>query len=129
MKPVLHVSEQISNCHVFLHYWKSVPPENVSPILADWVTRGDIRSPDCGTVACAGGWLSVMPEFQSLGVVAGEDGRPVLPGVSYLPDVERYLFGCAGIFAARTRDLPELSDHEYVTRRFLTQIGELHTEL
>lgn len=34
---------------------------------------------DCGTIACAGGWLALHPQFNALGLEAGREG-PTLDG-------------------------------------------------
>jgi len=44
--------------------WPSVPPENVYPDLLDWRKAGHGTVPDCGTVACFGGWCEWWPPFR-----------------------------------------------------------------
>ena len=45
--------------------WPSVPPENVDPKLHTWRCQGKSHTPpDCGTVACFGGWAEWWPEFR-----------------------------------------------------------------
>jgi hypothetical protein len=37
----------------------------------------------CGTIACAGGWLALNPEFEAIGVSAGSFGAPRFCGLSH----------------------------------------------
>jgi hypothetical protein len=37
---------------------------------------------NCGTIACAGGWIALNPEFEALGMSAGSFGAPRFRGLS-----------------------------------------------
>jgi hypothetical protein len=44
--------------------------------LDHWRKKG--RSPrECGTIACAAGWLAMNPEMRKKGLLNGEGGKPV----------------------------------------------------
>lgn len=45
-----------------------IPNRNIN--LNCWV-RGDEKRADCGTSACAAGWLALHPKFQALGLKMG----------------------------------------------------------
>jgi len=44
--------------------------------LDAWVSRDN--GPQCGTIACAGGWLAMHPDMHALGLTRGFDGSPRL---------------------------------------------------
>ena len=62
--------------------WREVPAANVVERLevwrADWESRDSVLPVSCGTVACFGGWVAVMPYFMSLGVYPNNDGEPTI---------------------------------------------------
>jgi hypothetical protein len=45
--------------------WPSVPEANVSVCLRDWRRGAADGPPDCGTVACFGGWTEAWPPFRA----------------------------------------------------------------
>ncbi|MDQ7981911.1 hypothetical protein QYH69_32325 [Paraburkholderia sp. SARCC-3016] len=47
--------------------------------LCLWRSGGNTAN-ECGTIACAGGWLAMHPKFHALGLQAGEDGMPRTKG-------------------------------------------------
>ena len=117
--------------------WPSVPPENVAERLAFYRDRQALgrrdSPPDCGTVACFGGWCAWWPTFRAQGVFAGDTGSPQTKQ-SIRTDrgafvVSEFLFGYSEMFTAAgfhpadpKRNwkgvMPRgVSDHEIVTRR------------
>ncbi|MFW6855295.1 hypothetical protein ACODYM_28810 [Burkholderia gladioli] len=49
--------------------------------LSNWRTKGEM--PECGTIACAAGWLAMHPKFNALGFTADEHtGAPWFKGHS-----------------------------------------------
>lgn len=89
--------------------WPSVPAQNVAKNLADWREPPDMEyeAPDCGSVACFGGWCQHWPSF-----------KKQLPyeGVWPMYGSARELFGYSEMF--RARQLHEKgTDHEVVTAR------------
>lgn len=67
----------ISNLEVARQRWLTIPTENVIPELSYW--RKDRRqTAHCGSTACFGGWVALMPEFCGMGVVPRFDGAPSL---------------------------------------------------
>lgn len=93
--------------------WPSIPPENISHYLSDWRDDLDpigddddsalptIKSPDCNTIACFGGWCAWWPSFRAQGVFSTNDGVPSI-GTSWLGhesiDVSEELFGYRQMF-------------------------------
>ncbi len=99
--------------------WPSVPPENVAIQLRKWREDDTATMPDCGTVACFGGWCAWWPAFRAQGVVAVGPGAP-----SHFPSgdsVAHVLFGDYRIFYRRyhheSDSMFKGTDHELVTRR------------
>jgi hypothetical protein len=52
--------------------WQAFAP-NITPSSA---------AVHCGTIACAGGWIALNPEFEALGVSAGSFGAPHFGGLA-----------------------------------------------
>lgn len=80
--------------------WPSVPPENVPAGLSVFRQDFDYGAPNCGTVACFGGWCAWWPSFRAQGVWAGDVGRPEMEA-GFPGDVSELLFGHAMMFKAR----------------------------
>lgn len=100
--------------------WPSVPPENVIRNLNAWRKDCTGQPPDCGTVACFGGWCAWWPAFRAQGVIAGGGGGPLLTDRSPSFYVSDHLFGAGLLFTRRGGmecDDPFDTDHECVTRR------------
>ena len=98
--------------------WPSVPPENVYPGLNAWVR--DAGQPNCGTVACFGGWCAWWPAFRDQGVVASaSSGAPTILGRHF--GVASDLFGNYDLFHPRGEHEADMgfegNDHELVTHR------------
>lgn len=107
--------EQRKNVRIFLERWATIPPENVYPELNDW-QKGRVRQkPTCGTIACAGGWMALMPEFQAMGI--RPDPHSGAPTVAFGWFDATDFFGGHGLFSTRLDD-ERGTDHEVVTRRF-----------
>lgn len=53
--------------------------------LGNWQSFSSValtsRDVTCGTIACAGGWLALNPEFEALGLYAGQFGAPRFEGL------------------------------------------------
>lgn len=77
-----------------------------------WTNRGTIAPSseyvNCGTIACAGGWIALSPEFNELGVYPGIAGAPRFDGdaaysaMAKLFDIPRHV--AANLFYFRTTD-------------------------
>jgi len=105
--------------------WPSVPPENVKKHLSWW--REDRESnhtntpPDCGAVACFGGWCAWWPAFRAQGVTSSSIGAPRLKGSPF--SVATVLFGDFTMFYPSGEHEgdggPKYrgTDHELVTKR------------
>lgn len=99
--------------------WPSVPPENVIPELASW-RRGRRGRPDCGSVACFGGWCAWWPSFRAQGVRSNAFGAPVFRGDF---GASSTLFGSSDLFVPRGSSSSDVhapyrcTDHELVTYR------------
>lgn len=147
---------QIDNCDKFLEVWDKVPEENIVERLDVWNTNAFSRNginPDypiplnCGSAACAGGWLTAMDHFRKLGVYPGSIGSPAMKienveklplderiapllkrrkyeGLKSIPSdvLEDVIFG-PGILLFSIRDESEScgTDKEVVTQRFQAQ--------
>lgn len=149
---------QITNCDKFLEYWATVPESNIVSDLSTWVIDPVKKkepyktiTPNCGSLACAGGWLTAMDYFIELGVYPGPSGAPNMkiataiklginpysggpssPSLSIYPqgsmfsdEVSTVLFGSPGLFGLRWEYAGlvgrGVTDKEVVTRRFKTQ--------
>lgn len=69
--------------------------------LKTWQQGPVIYSPSeitCGTVACAGGWLTLTPRFQELGLKPDERGFPQLACLSVDGSVDNLSYTTEGIF-------------------------------
>lgn len=94
--------------------WPSVPPENVISGLYWWRDGiGAHQKPDCGTVACFGGWCAWWPSFRRQGVVADPSGAAVVDSGdgSSVRFADKHLFGDDHVFDPR-RSHP--ADKEFV---------------
>ena len=103
--------------------WPSVPPKNVYPKLKDWRkgrAHTKSRAPDCGTVACFGGWCAWWPTFRDQGIVADEIGAPDTPH-QWGANVSHTLFGTYEMFKGRGHPACDIgfrgSDHALVAHR------------
>jgi hypothetical protein len=91
--------KKIENLLVLQAFFKYLPAEKLYPRLADWRNLGMwYEGPDsCGSAACVGGWVAVMPHFKKQGVTVGYDGAPMLHlrnGDRMWPsETSLYLFG------------------------------------
>lgn len=100
--------------------WPSVPPDNVYPRLRHFGNSDQLlpERPDCGTVACFGGWCAFWPGFVSQGMEI-RYGLPLFDGEGGT-GAGSALFG-ASLF--RQRDHLDCdtgfkgTDHALVTRR------------
>jgi hypothetical protein len=109
--------------------------------LAAWVTRKG-KALDCGTVACAGGWLSMHPQFNDMGLKLNAERFPVLRGLQAIGALAALfnleysdaldLFGMRPICGGPRRYDPpnadRLSDKELWkarVRNFLNRMGAL----
>ena len=89
--------------------WLTVPEINVTPQLMrfrelDPRQTEDNRhlAPDCGTVACFGGWCAWWPPFRAQGVYTDVEGIPRIKGRW---SVSEALFGIF-VFGTRYKNLP-----------------------
>lgn len=121
MNKIKVTAKQRENAHEALRMWATVPPENVYPELSYWRMDRSNAPPECGTVACFGGWCAWWPEFARQGVKVGAFGWPTITRregygtAGYLFGAEQLFYprasGCAAdrVFAG--------TDHELVTHR------------
>lgn len=96
--------------------WPSVPPENVALDLREW-RKEDLWSqpPNCGSVACFGGWCGWWPSFFEQ---AGERTNWNALEKLFHPrfdDVHSSIFELRGTFPSD--DSFQGTDHELVTHR------------
>lgn len=106
----------ISNLKVARARWLTIPPANVYPDLSGWnAAKHPVDYvPTCGSVACFGGWVALMPEFNALGVYPdtgngaplidftgpnGEDVHPLLLCLHNYYGEATAIFGRRDIFA------------------------------
>jgi hypothetical protein len=116
-------AQQRKNIETYLFYWKSIPKENVSKDLEYFRSDfepSDIGTASCQTIACAGGWLALMPPFVEMGIRPDIIGAPVMNGVEdslATCFLSKKLFGNSNLFLSR---LPyeKGSDHAVVRKRF-----------
>lgn len=107
----------------------------------------DVRTtPDCGTIACFGGWIALSPmfpdvfvntdrnacDFDGLCIAVGEPAMKLPTGKTIAGgDVSEQLFGCPTLFySLREREeLSELTDKQVVLQRINERLKELgHVE-
>lgn len=116
------------NCEQAIAMLKTVPPHNLN--LRSW--RQDINSskpPDCGTIACAGGWLPHWPHFKALGVRAVPvSGMPYTYGIEWPEDLARVLFGNINMFSVLYENKRD-SHKQAAIRRFQEQLNFLKRKL
>jgi hypothetical protein len=123
------LQQQIENCRTFLRYWETLPDENIQPNLHIWANHLVEPKYDCGTIACAGGWLPAMPEFAAMGIVPskvqGQFGSPVLDTLDAL-ELALLLFGNDRLFSRRSHvEGHDATDKMVVRHRFEDCILEL----
>lgn len=101
--------------------WPSVPPKNVYPSLRGWRAEGEVGPPDCGTVACFGGWCAWWPNFVRQGIFPSYAGMPLIKKRSAGICAAEELFGISAMFEPRDATLLDWivagTDHELVTHR------------
>jgi hypothetical protein len=114
--------------------WPSVPYENVAEKLMYWRTWKEFGNvPDCGSVACFGGWCAWWPAFRAQGVIMGAYGSPRLKNEQDYNNYDDYdheidtrhicmkLFGVMALFNARDYFIADRNfkgtDHELVLHR------------
>lgn len=135
----------LDNSKIALRYWMTVPPENVMPQLGFWFNHRGNEPVNCGTIACFGGWCSVMPEFVALGVSSDPmyGGAPRIKKGLHKDDlgVSKFMFGCKDMFAPSVEFLDsfyceydrtapkECTDHELVQHRIIQNIKRLEYKL
>jgi len=100
--------------------WPSVPAKNVVERLKRWRDDADPEAaPDCGSIACFGGWCAWWPSFVSQGITVSMLGAPNFAGSVYGADT--LLFGDRCIFNSRGDHGADAhftgTDHELVTHR------------
>ena len=129
------LEQQLKNTKIALRRWMEVPPENVIPGLHKW-TSEHYKNPDCGTLACFGGWLSVMPEFVKMGVKRTVIGSPYMDKVypmeypySNARLLGKYLFGNSTIFNSRGRERTKITDHQAVQNRLNNNIKRIEKRI
>lgn len=104
--------------------WPSVPIQNVVKRLGTWREGRTLDAqtpPDCGTVACFGGWCAWWPAYRNQGILADSVGAPVTKYGDWASAASWQLFGDPTLFSARgachsDRDFKG-SDHALVTNR------------
>ena len=123
--------QQLENSKIALRRWMEVPSENVFPELSDWSNEPSV-TPHCGTVACFGGWLCVMPEFVAMGVTRDSCGAPTGLDSAYSSALSSTLFGAPDLFSY-TQPHEHLTrqsdDHLVVQNRLTRNIARLQAEL
>jgi hypothetical protein len=93
----------------------------------------------CGTLACAGGWLALHPQFNRLGLRADREGRPTRKGDDYpfsalattfgltLGDTQR-LFGARAASILIPANFARMSDKQLWLKRCRDLIAKLEEE-
>lgn len=98
--------------------WPSVPSKNVVRGLQTWREDDEGAAPDCGTVACFGGWCAWWPTFRRQGVRTNSYGAPTH---RRLLDVSEFLFGDGDLFNVRSFHRADWifngTDHALVSNR------------
>ena len=123
--------QQLENSKIALRRWMEVPRKNVYPELQGW-TNEPQKSPDCGTLACFGGWVAVMPEFVAMGVRRDHAGRPVGLKTTTSDELAWLLFGDSNIFEVTsfTEDREtNYNDHKVVKNRLKSNIKRLQAKV
>jgi len=95
----------IENTKAAIAFMEALPDESVD--LSDYrQTPWVDASRPCGSVACLGGWVAVMPHFQKLGVHPSRTGMPQMKNahgeVLGALSVSIRLFDNAWLFSARS---------------------------
>lgn len=122
MSKIIQTPQQRANTLEALNVmWPSVPPKNVYRQLADFREGNRRTAPDCGTVACFGGWCAWWPSFVDQGIKVGCGGKPVIAGFDWAADASKHLFSYPQMFAGRDGHPADKrftgTDHELVTHR------------
>ena len=122
--------QQLANSKIALKRWMEVPRKNVSPGLMHWTDNTD-KAPDCGTVACFGGWLAVMPEFVAMGVSRTRNGRPDGFGQANPAALSVLLFGKSmfSMTSLEEDDEAKGNTHKVVQNRLKKNIKRLEVEM
>ena len=123
--------QQLKNSKIALRRWMEVPRENVYPRLMDWINEPSV-TPHCGTIACFGGWLAVMPEFVAMGVTRNRHGAPTGLDSVYGRDLSSTLFGAPDLFSythPHEHLTRQSDDHLVVQNRLTRNIARLQAEL
>ena len=121
----------LENSKIALARWMTVPPENVYPGLYGW-NDDPSAAAHCGTLACFGGWVALMPEFVEMGVKKLPSGAPYFEGdeLKGFGITSIKLFG-ENLFNSRDRRSSEnhstknLTDHGLVKWRLEANIKRL----
>lgn len=104
--------------------------------LENWQASNDVRvhkEPECGTIACFGGWIALSPMFPQVSVCPSS-GMPIMPvspvGPLWGGDVAFHLFGNSMLFAAKTSKEKKrrLTDKQAVLERIHDQIQRMRYE-
>lgn len=119
MEKIKVTQQQRDNALDALHnMWPSVPAKNVARELGAWRVGPAHEAPDCGSVACFGGWCSWWPAFVAQGVVRSPMGCARMLDGSF---AARSLFGDQDLFNCRDGHNADAgfkgSDHKLVTHR------------
>lgn len=81
LKDAYEIIDGIPAKRVFLNSWQN--PLGGLQHLTQWGPettsyKKTAAQIDCGTLACAAGWLCLHPKFQALGLMVNRDGDPAL---------------------------------------------------
>lgn len=114
--------KQRENAHELLRMLATIPPENVH--LEQFREDGSAAAPNCGTIACIGGWVAWWPAFRAQGVYASKQacGAPrskFLPDKHSSGDVAQELFGDRRLFM-----VGDNAGHEEAVARVRALISE-----
>lgn len=119
------VMQEVPDGKVFLDSWQ----QNRN-------NRGIAQEPECGTIACFGGWIALSPKFPDVAV--GAFGRPTMSmeqqGKTYTlggSEIAHHLFGDGRLFDQAQWDEKQFisqSHKEIVLARIDTQLGLLGHE-
>jgi hypothetical protein len=130
MTDYIKIYQHLENVILAQEMWATVPVENVQ--LNNWQTTDVVDTPNCGTIACFGGWCALYPAFRAKGVYVGpsmgmpeiDNGTRIIIGTG----VAQELFGDYDLFSC-ARGLDSGTDHEIVSRRLSVQRERLEIHL
>lgn len=136
MNPFLNSLQQaqhelwIGNLETLLEFLEGLKDDSVDLGSFNKMEGGELQKPNiehtCGSVACIGGWVAVMPYFKELGIKREKDGgAPQFPSSNTFDGVESasmFLFGVSDMFDSRFDDEDEgkhadKTDREIAIRR------------